>query len=333
MCLSASVRKVFATAILLFCSAGVASAQGVTGVQMFSTNENGVDLATGNINIDNITLRSKAGKIPFWSKLVGTSGMGLTPQYVWSSLFGLTEKDPIQTYFSVDTYRTEPCTYNGKSTYTLSFVHYPVITDSTGAAHQFNASWEIGDGPAGSNCANPTGIVGPVPSEDGSGYTLVVTNGNPTVYFANGSYVVGSCNSNLGCSMGPFVTDPDGATLATGPNGNGGANVTDSLGTTALTGTPDFGPFVGPTAISYPDANGNQQNYTISTTELHLGTNFGCINSAGSHFPEDTSYYAYIPTSITTPTGAQYTLSYEPTPGMSGYYTGRIAKITLPTGV
>ena len=47
---------------------------GLQGVQMFSTNEYGVDIATGNVNID-IPLRSKAGKIPFWSRFVGTSGL------------------------------------------------------------------------------------------------------------------------------------------------------------------------------------------------------------------------------------------------------------------
>jgi hypothetical protein len=32
------------------------------------------------------------------------------------------------------------------------------------------------------------------------------------------------------------------------------------------------------------------------------------------------------------PNGQSYTFTYEPTPGFSGYYTGRLLKVTLPNG-
>jgi len=41
---------------------------------------------------------------------------------------------------------------------------------------------------------------------------------------------------------------------------------------------------------------------------------------------------ANLVSEIDLPDGSKYTFSYEPTPSHSGFYTGRLAKVTLPTG-
>jgi RHS repeat-associated protein len=316
--------RFLALPLLLLFSAQMGTCQGLPGIQMFSTNENGVDLATGNVNIE-IPLRSKTGKIPFWSKIVGTSGMGVNPNDQWTGLLwgAFAYHDPTQSYFSVSVYNMQNCNYDGKS-YSTEQVRTPTVIDSTGGGHAFSGgpAWQIGNGPAGSTCLNSQGTIGPFTANDGSGYILVVTNGNPTVYYPNGYHVTGACTIASGCLMQLQVTDPDGATIT-----NSAGAVTDSLGTPVLGGLPASGDIINTTTFSYSDQSGNQQEYTVGVTLLKIATNFGCEGPFDGS-PETLN----MPTSITLPTGAQYSLSYEPTPGMSGYYTGRIAKITLPTG-
>ena len=316
-------RAVFVGAMLLSLT-GAALGQGVPGIQMFSTNENGVDLATGNVNIDNIQLRSKTGKIPFWSKVVATSGMSVSSNGQWQGLFwnSLAYHDPTIAGFSVSFYSEQACLYSGKQ-YQTADVHYPVVTDDTGAPHSFAGGsvwWKVGTGPAGTLCGNQQGTVGPFVANDGSGFVLVVTNGYPTVYSPNGDHWGGTCTTNS-CNLSTTVTDPDGATISNG---------TDSLGTVVLNNI--YGPILNQ-QVWYLDANGNQQNFDFGSPTQSFATNFGCVNSNGAKYPADgLPFSGSALSSLTLPTGARYTISYEPTPGMSGYYTGRVAKITLPSG-
>ncbi len=94
-------------------------------------------------------------------------------------------------------------------------------------------------------------------------------------------------------------------------------------------------------AITYTDSSGNQQPYRFGYAQLNIASNFQCKRSAGSSSPEDyapssangVSSHPWL-TQVTLP-GANpvsYTLAYEPTAGKSGYYTGRVSKITLPSG-
>src|SRR5262245_27081563 len=88
-CLGRGIAQMAGVLLLL---AGVSLCQDVPGVQMFSTNEFGVDLATGNVNIQ-FPLRSKIGKIPFWSQVVGTSGV-TNVQNMWALFPSWTYQDP-----------------------------------------------------------------------------------------------------------------------------------------------------------------------------------------------------------------------------------------------
>jgi len=89
-----------------------------------------------------------------------------------------------------------------------------------------------------------------------------------------------------------------------------------------------------PTQIQYKFLDGtganNYQTITLTLTSTNVKTAFGCTGVS------EYSGTVNLPTEldILTPGGAtlKYLFAYEPTPGNSGYYTGRITKVTLPTG-
>jgi RHS repeat-associated protein len=74
------------------------------------------------------------------------------------------------------------------------------------------------------------------------------------------------------------------------------------------------------------DPTGVYRTTTVNLAAVNVKTNFGCSNiieySAGN----------YLPMSIVLPNNQTYTFTYEPTPGNSGYYTGRVQRVTLPAG-
>ena len=325
----------------IFLGAHGALGQGLPGILPFSTNENGVDLATGNVNLA-FPLRAKNGKIPFWSKVVGTSGMAINYTglyYQWQPLLiypGYKYQDPttISFAFKVVPPTVPNCPYGTNSFYHAETVGDFEVVDSSGAAHGFvgDITWKVGNGPAGSNCQTQQGTSGPMLTYDGTGWTLVITNGNLTVHDRNGNSWTGSCTYSFGCvlgsSAGGAVSDPDGTKIS-----ESDGTVTDSLATTVLSNVPYNGAKAA--SVSYVDVNGDNQEYLLTYTSLNIGSTFNCINSAGVQDPDDeTPGPVEMLTSITIPTApsTQYTIAYEPTPGKSGYFTGRIAQITLPTG-
>jgi RHS repeat-associated protein len=314
--------------VLLAVPLGLAQVNPNYGILPFSTNRFGVDLATGFVNIS-IPMRSKAGKIPFSSGIAGTSSAWpqkitsgpLNGKYQWyPSLVGTGQtqgffyNDPAQLQLTTISVDTGGGCYNNSDA---------IVYDRTGASHNFNVGWYSG---GGSSCYTSASGV----ATDGSGYTIVVTNGQPTVYDKSGNYWVGICIST--CHLKSTVTDTDGATITDGSSGGNNLTATDSLGQLVLTGTlvsggSNWGSF------SYTDTNGTTQYYTLGYTTLPIATNFACSNPyyLGTIY-EYTSTGRPLLTSITTPAGGEYSISYEPTPGEGGSYTGRVAEITLPTG-
>src|SRR5262249_42309144 len=101
---------------------------------------------------------------------------------------------------------------------------------------------------------------------------------------------------------------------------------TDSRGNTALL-------FISPNpsgsnsnSYSYYDSTGALRTISMDFQTLTIGTNFGCsgvVEYSGS---------AKLPTAIHLPNNQAYAITYEPTPGNSTKYAGRIQKITLPSG-
>jgi RHS repeat-associated protein len=249
------------------------------------------------------------------------------------------------------TYFTNSCGQFGQNTYQewqfTNFVYY----DASGTGHPAGGTGGtyIDSGACGGfgppNGPNPAGVnTGKM--TDGSGY---IVN-----FSVNAGFLSGNIQSKDGTtiSAGWFSTPPTGSSpyTATDKNGNkisliSNGSYTDTLGQTVLIAT---GAAPNPVSFSYiPPANegsgtrvsvtGNFVNYTVKT-------NFGALDSGGHAIAEYSSSTAVaLVDNITLPDGTQYKFNYEATPATpsSGACTpipgttcttGRILKITLPTG-
>jgi RHS repeat-associated protein len=165
------------------------------------------------------------------------------------------------------------------------------------------------------------------PSSDGSGYSLVANFNVPpytgiyTILNPQGKSTVPTVNQNTGTAG---FTDANGNQISV----SGSGVFTDTLGTSALT---VGGVAPSNTTFQYTDPNGQAQQYTMKYAQTAVRTAFGCTNVI------DYSGTQYLVSEIDLPDQGsvpsdKYTFTYEPTPGFSGYYTGRIASVTLPTG-
>lgn len=326
------LTRILAVSLLFTVSVQLVHAQNPpnpnAGILMGSTNEFGIDLATSAINVS-IPLRSKVGAIPFWSRLFGTSQayQADNAQGGSEAFYTNTGIGPYSDPTSVSLYSTSSSgTCPQQPTETYSEFTLVSITDQTGASHSLgNKVWKISQ-----YCPSTPG---PIVTGDGSGYTFVITSHTSTsgafsIYDASGNHWDGTCTS--GCQMSLNMTDPDGNTIS------GGSSVTDTLGTTTLSVTYPIGN-PNPSSFSYTNENLNPatQYYTLNyDTTDHIKTNFGCPNVLDGDFGG-----GFFLNSITTPEGS-YSFAYEPTPNGNGftntnpptYFTGRIAKITYPSG-
>jgi RHS repeat-associated protein len=93
----------------------------------------------------------------------------------------------------------------------------------------------------------------------------------------------------------------------------------DTTGSTALSVTTSAN------AIQYSDRNGTIVA-TVNLQSINIRTNFGCPGVV------EYSNTATVPVSIVFSNQQTVQFNYEPTPGFSGSYTGRLQKIILPNG-
>lgn len=218
------------------------------------------------------------------------------------------------------------------STYTIQFkcfnpgpgwfwatkTHYGsyTYTDPAGTKHLFSNDIWVDD-----QCWNTTTGTLTSSSSDASGYYLDSTT-----------------------PISPILTNPDGIKAPVGTvidtNGNyitqtpvgSETDWTDTVGRVAakvISGT-------GSIQYKFLDGSGTSsyQTATLVLTPMSIKTNFGC--SVGEYNSAGTLPQVNLPTEldIPTPSGTtlKYLFSYEPTPQNSGYYTGRLQKVTLPSG-
>ncbi|HXZ81738.1 MAG TPA: RHS repeat-associated core domain-containing protein, partial [Terriglobales bacterium] len=123
------------------------------------------------------------------------------------------------------------------------------------------------------------------------------------------------------------INDSNGNVITVTTN-SGTTTFTDTLGTTALTasGTPP-----GNVTYCYPSpTNPSQQTcFTVTYSQYTVQTHFLCSGINEYSSPSPVSFI----TGITLPGGGSYSIGYEQTPGFgSGYVTGRINSISIPTG-
>jgi len=214
-----------------------------------------------------------------------------------------------------------------------SFVYH----DALGAGHAFNGAAIYNSNAFGQGTAN----CGPNDSQslsglatDGSGYQLSISiNG----YSLPQNVVLQSLRAKSGTSIAaPLVTGSDAGGSVTDTNGNqisvaynGSTTFTDTLGTSALTVTGSGTP-ASPLMYNYTIPGGSQLHYTVNYANYTVKTNFAC-GGTGEYGGAGGTVAALV-SSVVLPDGTQYSFSYEPTQGTSGYVTGRLSQVTLPTG-
>jgi hypothetical protein len=144
--------------------------------------------------------------------------------------------------------------------------------------------------------------------------TANVSAGTIYVYDVAGNLAGGTGIS--GGVTGSF-TDTNGNSISISYSSYPNGTYTDTLGQPVLT--------VNNHTYSYTDAVGATRNVTVNYSSYTEQTHFGCGSDYG---PVQTS----LPSSISMPDGSSYGITYEVTPGFPNNVTGRITKITLPTG-
>ena len=149
-----------------------------------------------------------------------------------------------------------------------------------------------------------------------------------TITGTTSGYAADSSGYYMSAEPSTVVRGPDGTQLRGAwkdSNGNFitlGSTVTDSAGHAVLKTTQTSSSIT----YQYLDPTGAYQTITLALASYNVKTNFGC--SGITEFSGATT----LPSSLTYPNGWVYAFTYEPTPGNSGYITGRLSKITLPNG-
>ncbi len=296
---------------LLFC-VGIGNAQvgQVPGIQMFSTRNFNIDLATSSITTQ-FPVRSKGGKIPISYSLVGNYQVFAlnTTQLTYSTT--LEGESTAHTFgYGVGYTATSVLTCVGSNEEVYGGW---VVYDNTGASHSLGSFWVDAQG----TCFPFPASVAAV---DGSGLTVTTTShsyiGPKNIYDSAG---YGDLSSE---EAAPTLTDPDGTTITISA-----INIIDSFGATFLS-IPLGNPL---NTLTYTDEGNNDQSYKIAYQSFNVKSNFNC-SGLGFKYADYSVSATSLPISITDPSGAVTKIGYEATPGYSGYITGRLASITYGSG-
>jgi RHS repeat-associated protein len=124
------------------------------------------------------------------------------------------------------------------------------------------------------------------------------------------------------------------ATFITNATGNSvsinSTQYIDTLGVVAATASPNVN---APTSVSWTDVNGGSPHVTVNTSNVKFQTNFGCTGFGGPVIAEvPAGSLAPQFSGLSYPDGSSLSVTYEDTYGMTGYVTGRIKTLTIPTG-
>jgi RHS repeat-associated protein len=193
------------------------------------------------------------------------------------------------------------------------------VEDASGSVHPVPPGDEIYVGPGGTSCpGNPTTFTAVTLD---SQYTLQVT----TVWHGSSTAQVWA---NDGSTSGviswgtPILSWQDSHGNAATAN-NTFTSWTDPMaGIAPLTST---GVSTSP-SYSWTDINGGTQTVAFTGTPTTIKTTYGCTTQNVDQAP----YATDLITKVAFPDGSSLGISYEP--NGSGYTTGRISELTLPTG-
>jgi len=119
------------------------------------------------------------------------------------------------------------------------------------------------------------------------------------------------------------MVDPNGNYISASTPQSGETDWTDTAGRVALK------VITGTSSIQYKvlDPTGAYQTTTLNLQNLSVKTNFACPNVV------EYTGTASVPQSLVLPNNQQYSFSYESyVQNSTTYYTGRLQRVTLPTG-
>jgi RHS repeat-associated protein len=241
-----------------------------------------------------------------WSKV----GSAWTPDPTW----GWTTSSPIgKIVFTYTTGTCQVCVFINHCQNYTTYQYGPYsYVEPNGTAHSFPVQWNHVPQPCYPYGDSGTKIGY---ASDGSGFYLDASTGTaPVVYTPSGSKITTSS-----------MIDTNGNTLSSTYVSSTETDWSDSVGRTGLRiVTNTLNSNIGYDAL---DLLGQISETGLGRSTVNIKTNFACpgiVEYTGS---------AILVTQITLPVSqTSYTITYEPTPGASGYYTGRVQRITLPTG-
>ena len=188
----------------------------------------------------------------------------------------------------------------------LGATHYSNFTFVTpdGTVHPYNVTFQVAGDDCGTSSGTTTGY-----ATDGSGL------------FLDGLALRVWNRSGIRVDTDE-IEDPNGNFIQKTGNGSE-TDWHDSTGNVALKIINGGGSF---TQYEYLDSSGVYETVTLTFISENIKTNFGCPGVV------EYSGTAALPSTVHLPNGQNYTIQYEPTPGFSGFTTGRISSILLPSG-
>ncbi|MCI0718345.1 MAG: hypothetical protein L0338_05145, partial [Acidobacteria bacterium] len=239
------------------------------------------------------------GQTTSWSPVTDATG---------TAIWGWKRSSPIGMITYKVTTTTVKCfppnepSYWSTNTIYNNYVYY----DAAGTSHPFSVSRTY------SECYDTWSGTATGFATNGSGYYIDITiTTNPLVRSTAGTSVrIGS------------LTDTNGNYISKIVVSSSETHWKDTLGRIALKviTTSSYVDY------QFLDATGTYQTTRLNLQTFNIKTNFQC-----SGVVEHTSS-ASLPVSVVLPNGRSYSLTYEDTPGFSGYVTGRVKRVTLPTG-
>lgn len=226
--------------------------------------------------------------------------------------------------------------FMGGNTNTGGATAYPLVTTTVGCpdkTSEYNYShWVVRE-------AN--GTLHPLPPSDsisaGGDSHCFHTHFTDTTIDGSGLTITASGAS--GYSVSPVITSGGltinqaypSATSITDPNSNvvsiTSTDYNDTLGVIAASASPNVN---APAAVSWTDVKGNPQQVTVNTSNVKFQTNFGCASQGIADIAPTGSSPQF--SGLTYPDGSSLGVTYEATTGKTGYVTGRISSLALPTG-
>jgi len=320
----ATRRNCFSLLLLLALSVP-ASAQVATGTPTFGSFAGGpdiMDLANLNAHIT-IPVLHKPGRggmnfaydLNYDSTVWGPVGASGSQSWIPASNWGWQVLGQYAGVLS-NSVQGSVCTINGHNYHGVTIYYNWHYWDRFGINHLFpNAQTYMYTSPCGSGTTSDQQN-----ASDGSGFQLNAQG--------RSGYVLSSAGANLASAL---ATDRNGNQISV--NSVTGA-FTDTLGKTVLTMS---GNAPSPVTFTYTAPSGGNAVITVQYQSYAVQTNFHCsgITEYGTNGTTTANLISEIDLpeyNSTTNPSARYLLAYEATPGKSGFYTGRIASITLPTG-